>query len=451
MVEPSTTMSGQRTAWRAALWAVAALVPATGFSRVVWRQETLVTAFMVAAGVAMLAALAWLYHALRAGRDGRPVAWAALGVSLGSCCGVLLGGGSAAAACRSLYGLGLLAAILVRGHVLKTGVIVMASTVFSGWVQSAGDASPYLVRGVVLDSCIFVALVVGVSAVARRFDRVVRDKEAARRRSDDLERSRMASERIDLLAQIASGVAHGVNNPLAVLRSNVAFLRGEVQAMSECNPEIDEVFDETLASLARIQRIVVELQDLARDEVVHAERVAADELVREAVRLADEHVSKVACLTLDATDMPAEIEVSPHRFVQVIHQILINAAEAVELGRPVAPWVGVRTEVEKGRFRVIVENNGRPIAPGTLARVFDPFFTTKASGKGLGLSLAIARELVQRHAGSIWAENRAEGGARFVVELPMAGSPPGNLRVVVRRWPPSRHEPSMAAGCARPE
>jgi CheY-like chemotaxis protein len=71
------------------------------------------------------------------------------------------------------------------------------------------------------------------------------------------------------------------------------------------------------------------------------------------------------------------------------------------------------------RVRLTVADSGPGISPDLLNRVFEPFFTTKPPGEGTGLGLSLCHSIVARHRGAIWAENRPEGGARFVIELPI--------------------------------
>jgi signal transduction histidine kinase len=70
--------------------------------------------------------------------------------------------------------------------------------------------------------------------------------------------------------------------------------------------------------------------------------------------------------------------------------------------------------------RLVVEDNGPGLAPEVLSRLFEPFFTTKPPGKGTGLGLALCQEYVTRSGGTLHAENRPEGGARFVLTLPLS-------------------------------
>jgi len=110
--------------------------------------------------------------------------------------------------------------------------------------------------------------------------------------------------------------------------------------------------------------------------------------------------------------------------VQVLLNLLVNAADAVELVTPSRPaHIGVGARRVDGGVRVVVEDNGPGFAPEVLSRLFEPFFTTKPPGKGTGLGLALCREFVSRAGGSLQAENRPEGGARFVLRMPAAREP----------------------------
>ena len=89
--------------------------------------------------------------------------------------------------------------------------------------------------------------------------------------------------------------------------------------------------------------------------------------------------------------------------------------------------VVLRVYQEGSEVCVAVEDSGPGLRPDLRDRIFEPFFTTKPIGKGTGLGLALSREYVERYGGRIFAENRAEGGARFSIRLPaVEGAPPAN-------------------------
>ncbi len=120
-----------------------------------------------------------------------------------------------------------------------------------------------------------------------------------------------------------------------------------------------------------------------------------------------------------AAGLPA-VPMAQGRLAQVLVNLLLNAADAV-VDRPGAGRVSLRAEAVGGgeRMRIAVEDDGVGLTPDVKARLFRPFFTTKPPGKGTGLGLALAEEMVTRAGGTIAAGDRPGGpGARFVVELP---------------------------------
>jgi C4-dicarboxylate-specific signal transduction histidine kinase len=105
--------------------------------------------------------------------------------------------------------------------------------------------------------------------------------------------------------------------------------------------------------------------------------------------------------------------------VQVLLNLLLNAADAVaEAVPPRRADIVVRARAVEGGVRLEVEDNGPGIRPEVMPKLFEPFFTTKPPDKGTGLGLALCREYVSRAGGTLRAENRAEGGARFILEVP---------------------------------
>ena len=86
--------------------------------------------------------------------------------------------------------------------------------------------------------------------------------------------------------------------------------------------------------------------------------------------------------------------------------------------------VWIETESDNSRVRLSLRDNGPGIAPEHLSRIFDPFFTTKPVGKGTGLGLSISYGIVEQHGGHLSVRNHPDGGAEFVLELPLAEAAP---------------------------
>ncbi len=110
----------------------------------------------------------------------------------------------------------------------------------------------------------------------------------------------------------------------------------------------------------------------------------------------------------------------PGRLNQVFLNILVNAAQAIEGEGEIR----IATRTRDGHVEVRIADTGRGIPPENLPRIFDPGFTTKGVGVGTGLGLSICYQIVQDHRGTIRAESPPEGGAAFIVELPVEWDAP---------------------------
>src|SRR6266516_5476 len=108
-----------------------------------------------------------------------------------------------------------------------------------------------------------------------------------------------------------------------------------------------------------------------------------------------------------------------HQLQQVFLNLITNAEQAMERAERDQQRLTIRTRRAGDLIRIEVEDTGPGIPPNLLERIFNPFFTTKPTGSGTGLGLSISLGIVREHEGRIWAENAPQGGARFVIELPM--------------------------------
>ncbi|WPB76168.1 ATP-binding protein [Archangium violaceum] len=245
------------------------------------------------------------------------------------------------------------------------------------------------------------------------------------RRRLKAERERAEVDRLVLVGQLAAGVAHEVNNPLAFVKSNLGFLERELRNEGGALDvgELRDVVAETQDGVLRIQQIVMDLRRFSR-ELDEGDEGQAEDAIHEARRLASVRLRGLGDVTLEIDAELPLVRLGQRHLVQVLLNLLVNAADAVEDAEPARrAAIAVRARKMEGGVRLEVEDNGPGIPQHVLARLFEPFFTTKPPGKGTGLGLALCREYVSRVEGSLHAENRSEGGARFVMWLPAAGEP----------------------------
>jgi two-component system sensor histidine kinase PhcS len=229
------------------------------------------------------------------------------------------------------------------------------------------------------------------------------------------------AERMAQVGQLAAGVAHEVNNPLAYIQSNLRYVQKECGSPDADLKDLAAALEESMAGVERIRQIV---QDLTR----YSRSTEAPEMVgpcplptviEESVRLASVRMKRLAVQVVVPAQVPL-VRADPRRLSQVLLNLLLNSADALEDAQVRGPRVALRVLHEAERVRLVLEDNGPGIPPEHLPRLFTPYFTTKAPGKGTGLGLALSRQYVEGFGGSLRAENRPEGGARFTVELPAA-------------------------------
>ena len=225
-------------------------------------------------------------------------------------------------------------------------------------------------------------------------------------------RARLAqNEKLAALGQLAAAIAHEVRNPLAVIRSSAQNLaesaaqdEGATRACSFIIAEID-----------RLARVVNSLLAFARPVRVDARSVAPAELVERALLLAGDDLESHAIRVRRAVspDLPA-IQADPDLLCQVLLGLLSNAVVAAgDAGQ-----VDLEARVVDGGVELAVGDSGPGVPAELRGRIFDAFFTTRPRGVGLGL--AVAREIVTAHGGRIDVGDRPGGGARFAVRLPAA-------------------------------
>ncbi len=212
------------------------------------------------------------------------------------------------------------------------------------------------------------------------------------------------SEKLAGIGRLAAGVAHEMNNPLAVILGYVRLLRKKAEGpLAEDLAVIEE---ETLRS----REIVEGLLDLSRPAAVEREEVDLRAVCDEAVaRLAD--TRKLDDVRVDVKG-DARVEGTASKLRQVFLNLVQNGAEAAGKGGSVE----VRIGASDGGAEISVADSGPGVGPEARSRMFEPFFTTKPKGTGLGL--AVSQGIVRAHGGEIVLEQGGPGGARFVVRLP---------------------------------
>ena len=238
-----------------------------------------------------------------------------------------------------------------------------------------------------------------------------------RRQLEELKRTQaqlIHAERLAAIGELAAGVAHEINNPLTTILGEIQLL-----LLEELPPRMRERLKIVVEESARTARIVQNLLLFARRYPPQSNPCSLADSVRRVLEL------KAYQLQVDNVRVVTDYQTCPpvwadeHQIQQVLLNLVQNAHQAM---RPRGHGVlTVRVKPESGWARIEVLDDGPGIAPENLKRLFEPFFTTKAPGEGSGLGLSVSYGIVAEHGGRLWADNRADGGAAFYVELPFGG------------------------------
>lgn len=244
-----------------------------------------------------------------------------------------------------------------------------------------------------------------LAELARVFDQMAAN--LARDQSELLEAHRLAS-----IGQVASGVAHEINNPLGVILGYVTLLRKEDDLRDR--EELRIIEDEARQSKA----IVAGLLDLARPVRLDQSEIDLSEIARDtASRL--EETGQALGVSIRFHDGAASTVIADEGKVrQIVSNLLSNAVQAARDTRAAAPEVDVSWCERNGRAWLQIDDRGPGVADDVRARLFEPFFTTRKGGHGLGL--AIARTLARAHGGDVQLEPGPGGvGTRASLSLPL--------------------------------
>jgi PAS domain S-box-containing protein len=244
-------------------------------------------------------------------------------------------------------------------------------------------------------------------------------------------RSRLvASGRLVAVGQLAAGIAHEINNPIAYVRSNLRLLEEHWQKLAGAlgqrprGPLLRDALAEGPARLAdagegvdRVAQIVRDVGGFSRGGVVAEEPASLDELLTTAVRVAAPQLGQ---LRIERSGgLAAPVPCVPQELIQVFLNLLLNASRACgPRGR-----IRLATRLEGDTAVVEVADDGPGIAPEVRARIFEPFFTTRTVGEGTGLGLSISQQIVSGHGGRIEVASEPGRGASFRVLLPARGAP----------------------------
>jgi signal transduction histidine kinase len=222
------------------------------------------------------------------------------------------------------------------------------------------------------------------------------------------------AERLATIGQSMAGVVHDINAPLTAVTAFAQLIQKD-----SADDKTRERAGHIIEAAQRAQRLVRELLKMARPSPPTLELVDLHQLLQVAMDLERPQcaVSGIKLVSAFDPNLP-QVKADPHRLGQVFINLLVNSRQAMDSAEK-----GTAITVQTRRGERVAEirfmDDGPGIPPAIKAKIFDWFFTTKPPGEGTGLGLAVSREILLSHGGNLRVEDTPDGGATFVLEVPL--------------------------------
>jgi two-component system NtrC family sensor kinase len=267
----------------------------------------------------------------------------------------------------------------------------------------------------------------------------------------------MQQEKMASIGHLAAGVAHEINNPMGFINSNLNSLKDymkdivsliqeyrsliskskdavfkkedrisffdELKRINELEKEVDIAFilqdtpnliEESLEGATRIKKIVVDLKDFSHPGKEELKHTDINENLNFTLNVVQNEIKYKATVTKNYGELPL-VKCYTQQISQVFMNILVNAAQAIEEKGDIK----VETRLKNGFVEIIISDTGVGIPTDILSKIFDPFFTTKEVGKGSGLGLNVAYNIMKKHNGTIDVKSSVGKGTTFIARLPV--------------------------------
>ncbi len=227
------------------------------------------------------------------------------------------------------------------------------------------------------------------------------------------------TSKIAVLGEMAGGIAHEINNPLAIIYGSAEQLKKSLSNMAKLNPtRITHLTEKILNTTERISKIVKGIKSFSRNvsedpfEIVKLDQIIQETLDFGGSRIKNHNVE----LKLDKLTPNLTLECRSVQISQVILNLLNNGTDAIS-GQPEA-WIALSTYDKDTHVEIVVTDSGNGIAPEILDKLMTPFFTTKGVGKGTGLGLSVSKQIIEEtHQGEFFY-NKASPNTEFVIRIP---------------------------------
>lgn len=284
------------------------------------------------------------------------------------------------------------------------------------------------------------ASIILLASIRRRFAELREDNRLLRQANANVEEQLMQSARLSALGQMAAGITHEINTPLAYVKAVFELLRERLStrweltmpmgADPDCLEEIEEhrteleaLLQDGLYGLEEMTTLVRNMKNFARKDTGEVESFSIESAIESALQIASPRLGKEVSIQREFQPVPTIVG-SPTQIRQAFVNLIVNATDAMaECPRPSV--LTIRTKlISSDIIAIDICDNGPGIEEPDLANIFNPFFTTKAVGQGVGMGLSITYRIIENHGGTISMISQVGQGTMFTVSLPLPVKPP---------------------------
>jgi PAS domain S-box-containing protein len=262
------------------------------------------------------------------------------------------------------------------------------------------------------------------TAVMVTFSDITEIRETEKRLIDQ-QASLAAASRLTAIGEMAAGIAHEINNPLAIIMGKVHNLKKQVASLDRSQAiSYEQNISKIEDTILRIKKIIQGLRSFARDNShepmtdINVQTVIDDTLALCSEKMSSRGINLVLKIHT------AMIQCRPWQISQILVNLLSNAIDALE-GK-MDSEIEIRTVIHVSSIQIRVYDNGPGIPKDIRKKILDPFFTTKEVGKGTGLGLSISTGLAKSHSGRLFLDENETTRTCFVLELPLLDTPPSH-------------------------
>lgn len=288
-------------------------------------------------------------------------------------------------------------------------------------LASIWEERPGLIIAVIAIVAVQSALIAGLLVYHAALRRAKRESQEAH-----LEMRRLQAEiahvgRVSMMGQLASSLAHEINQPLGAILRNAEAAELFLESKSPDLDEIRSILADIRADDQRAGSVIDRMRSLLKRHVLNTQLLDLSEVVGDVAQLArPDAATRRVKLRVRLPEQLPPVRGDRVHLQQVLLNLIVNGMDALNGASPENRRVTVSARVDAPRaVEVSVSDTGHGIATEKLTHVFDPFYTTKKDGMGMGLP--ISRTIVESHGGRLWVENNNNTGATFRFTLPLAG------------------------------